>query len=269
MIEKYHDEGEFSMKKILLAPCSPFSVTRTLMIETARLARAHKVRLHTHLAETVDEDDYCFEIHKKRPLSLMEDWEFIGEDVFYAHGVFFTDEELRLLSETKTSIAHCPSSNMRLGSGIARVKEMLDMGINVGLGVDGSASNDTSDFLGEMRQALLLQRVKYGADALRARDTFKMATENGARLLNFKKIGKIAPGWAADLALFNIKKLEYAGTLADPLAALVFAGINHQTEYTIVNGKIAVGKGRLTGINEDEIAQRANSIAAKILTNMG
>jgi 8-oxoguanine deaminase len=200
-----------------------------------------------------------------RPLSLMEQWGFIGEDVSYAHGIYFTDEELDTLAQTKTSIAHCPSSNMRLGSGIARVKEMLERGINVALAVDGSASNDTSDFLGEMRNALLLQRVKYGPDAFTAHEVFQLATENGARLLGFPRIGKIKEGWAADLAVFNMHRLQYAGSLSDPLAALVFAGIDHQTEYTIVDGEIVVQNGHLTGYDEETITQRANRIARRLL----
>ncbi len=264
VIEKYHDSSDFSMKKILLAPCSPFSVTRDLMIETARLARSYKVSLHTHLAETGDEDDYCLRTYKKRPLSLMMDWGFVGEDVSFAHGIFFNDDELKILAETGTSICHCPTSNMRLGSGIARVKEMLKLRINVSLGVDGSASNDSSDFLGEMRHALLLQRVKYGADALTAGEVFSMATVNGARVLNFNRIGRIEQAWAADLAIFNINKLEYAGAMADPPGALLFTGINHQTEYTIVNGRIVVDRGRLTGCDEDELIVKANDIASEI-----
>ena len=240
------------MRRIVLAPCSPFSVTGGLMKETVRLARKYRVRLHTHLAETSDEDDYCLKAHGKRPLALMADWGFIGEDVSYAHGIFFNDEELKLLAETGTSVAHCPSSNMRLGSGIARVKEMLKLGVNAALGVDGSASNDTSDFLGEMRNALTV------------RDIFTMASENGARLLDFKKIGKIKEGWAADLALFNVNKLEYTGALSDPLAALLFAGSSHQTEYTIVDGRITVDRGRLTGFDEQEITRKANSLAFKL-----
>ena len=265
VIKKYHDNSDFSMGKIILAPCSPFSVTEGLMMESVRLAREYGVRLHTHLAETADEVDYCIKTYNRRPLRLMQDLGFYGEDVSFAHGIFFNDEEIQTLAETGTSIAHCPSSNMRLGSGIARVRKMLDAGINVGLAVDGSASNDTSDFLGEMRNAMLLQRVRYGADALNARDIFKIATRNGARLLNFKNIGKIQEGWAADIALFNIDKLEYAGALSDPPAALLFAGINHQTEYTIVNGKIVVDHGTLTGFDEDEITRNANRIAFKLL----
>ena len=265
VIEKYHDSSEFSMKRIILAPCSPFSVTKDLMIQSAKLARNYGVRLQTHLAETVDEDDYCIRTFGKRPLAVMEDWDFIGEDVSYAHGIFFNDQELDLLAKTKTSIAHCPSSNMRLGSGIARVKEMLEHGINVGLALDGSASNDTSDFLGEIRNALLLQRVKHGADALTAREAFGLATVNGASLLGFNSIGKIEAGMAADLAIFNLNKLEYAGSMSDPLAALIFAGNNHQTQYTIVNGKIVVENSRLCGFDEDKIITNANRIALKMM----
>jgi cytosine/adenosine deaminase-related metal-dependent hydrolase len=265
VIETYHDPGVLSMRKITLAPCSPFSVTRSLMRETVRLAREKKVRLHTHLAETADEDDYCLKILKKRPLSLMEEWGFIGKDVSFAHGIHFTDEELDLLASTGTSIAHCPSSNMRLGSGIARVKEMLERGVNVALGVDGSASNDSSDFLGEMRNALLLQRVRYGAGALGVEEVFRMAVENGARLLGYEKIGKIREGWGADLAVFNLNQLGYAGALSDPQAALLFAGDSHQTEYTIVNGEVAVRKGILAGVDEEKLISDTNRISARLL----
>ena len=265
VIQTYHDESELSMRKIVLAPCSPFSVTEQLMKDSVELARKYGVRLHTHLAETKDENDFCVEIYGRRPLKLMEDTGFIGNDVFYAHGIHFTDEELQLLSETKTHIAHCPSSNMRLGSGICRVTEMLPKGINVGLGVDGSASNDTSDMLGEMRNALLLQRVHYGSNAVTAKDIFKLATVNGARLLNFEKVGELKEGWAADMALFNIDKMEYAGSLSDPLAALIFSGYNHGTDYTIVNGKIVVEHGRLTGVDEEELTKKANEISFRMI----
>ena len=266
VIEQYHDPSEDSMKKIILAPCSPFSVTKENMKETAKLARNYKVRLHTHLAETKDEEDYCNEMFGKNPLALMEEVDFIGEDVFFAHGIFFNDNELRVLKETNTSIAHCPSSNMRLGSGIARVREMIDMGINVGIGVDGSASNDSSDMLGELRNAMLLQRVKYGPSGLTAAEVFKMGIENGNKILNYSKAGKIKESWLADLALFNINKIEYAGSLSDPLASLVFTGINHQTEYTIVNGKIVVEKGKLVGEDEEVIVKKGNEIAARLLS---
>lgn len=265
VIEKYHDATEHSMSRVILAPCSPFSVSPELIKETAELARVFGVKLHTHLAETVDEDDYCIRTLGMRPLDFMEKYDFVGNDVFFAHGIHFNDDELCRLADTGTSVAHCPSSNMRLGSGIARVKEMLEMEIKVGLGVDGSASNDTSDMLGEIRNALLLQRVRYGADAVTARDVFKIATENGAGILGFNKIGRIEKGYQADLALFNVNKLEYAGSLSDPLAALIFTGYNHGTEYTIVNGKIVVEHGRLTGYDEDEIIKKANEISYKLM----
>ncbi|MBL6993882.1 8-oxoguanine deaminase [Desulfobacula sp.] len=265
VINQYHDDSELSMKKIVLAPCSPFSVTEDLMKESVKLARKYGVLVHTHLAETKDENDFCLQMYGRRPLKLMEDTGFIGEDVFYAHGIHFNDDELKILSDTKTHIAHCPSSNMRLGSGICRVTEMLPTHINVGLAVDGSASNDTSDYLGEMRTALLLQRVKYGAGAVTTRDIFKLATVNGAKLLNFEKIGQLQEGWAADMAVFNINRLEYAGSLSDPLAALIFSGYNHGTQYTIVNGHIAVDNGVLTGVDEQKLTDKANYISQRMI----
>ena len=268
VIEQYHDPSPLSMRKVVLAPCSPFSVSKELMMETARLARTCGVQLHTHLAETEDEDEYCLRKYGKRPLELMEEWEFVGRDVSYAHGIFFTDEELEVLRQTGTAVCHCPSSNMRLGSGIARVKEMLERGITVSLAVDGSASNDASDFLGEMRQALLLQRVRYGAEAITTTQVFGLATHSGAKVLNFSNLGKIEEGWGADLSLFNVHKLEYAGSLSDPLAALLFTGINHQSEYTIINGKVVVERGRLTGVDEGALTERANRISARVQGNI-
>jgi len=265
VLETYHDTDELSMSRIILAPCSPFSVTLNLMREAAELARSYGARLHTHLAETRDEDDYCSKHYGKRPLALMQECNFLGPDVFYAHGIYFNDSELEILAETQTGVAHCPSSNMRLGSGIARVKEMLELKIPVGLAVDGSASNDTSDFLAEMRQALLLQRIRYGPDALTAREVLTMASRQGAELLGFPASGRIAVNAAADLAVFRLDGLEYAGALADPAAALLFCGGSHQAAYTIVNGRLAVEEGRLTGFDEAELAARANSIAARLL----
>ena len=264
VIQQYHDASDDSMRKIVLAPCSPFSVTKENMRDTARLAREYKVRLHTHLAETSDEDDYCVSLYGKRPLALMEEVEFIGEDVFYAHGIFFNDDELKTLAETKTSIAHCPSSNMRLGSGICRVTEKMEQKINVGIGVDGSASNDSSDMLGEVRNAMLLQRVKYGANALTAKQAFQLSIEGGANILGYSKTGKIKTDYLADLAIFNINKLEYTGSLSDPLAALLFSGISHQTEHTIVNGKVVIANGKLVGEDEELIIRKGNEIAKKL-----
>ena len=265
VIGKFHDPSPRAMRKVVLAPCSPFSVSEELMRQTARLARRHGVRLHTHLAETEDEDAYCLEKYGVRPVELMERCEFIGPDVFYAHGIFFNDQELATLHERGAHIAHCPSSNMRLGSGICRVRDMLDIGVPVSLAVDGSASNDSSDFLGEMRHALLLQRVSRGSGALDAREVLRMATESGAAALGFQGIGRIEQGAAADLAVFNVDRLEYCGSLSDPFAALIFAGYNHGTEYTICNGRVVVEKGTLTGIDERLLIREANRIAEKLL----
>ncbi len=265
VIEQFHDTGEFAMRKVVLSPCSPFSVTPDLMKESAKLARSYGVRLHTHLAETADEDDYCMQVLGKRPLAYMEECGFIGEDVFYAHGIHFTDSELKLLSETGTRVAHCPSSNMRLGSGICRVREMLDLGMKPALAVDGSASNDSGDMLGEVRNAMLLQRVRYGSGGLTAREAFAMATVHGAQLLNFPRTGKLLSGWTADIAVFDVRKLEYAGTQSDPLASLIFAGYNHGCEYTIVNGKVVVEHNRLIGCDEEELLDRAHAAAARLL----
>jgi len=265
VIQMYHDNHPQAMHKIVLAPCSPFSVTKELMRDSARLARKYGVRLHTHLAETRDENDYCLQMYGKRPVALMQECELIGPDVFYAHGIHFNDEELRILSAAGAHIAHCPSSNMRLGSGICRVKEMLELGINVGVAVDGSASNDASDMLGEVRNALLLQRVEKGADALTARQAFTMASENGAKMLNFGQVGRLDEGWAADAAVFDVHTLPYAGSLSDPVAALLFCGCDHSTDYTIVQGKVVVDQKRLVGFDEEELAAKANLISARLM----
>ena len=265
VIKKYHDPDPMAMHKIVLAPCSPFSVTKKCMLESARLARKYGVRLHTHLCETVDEENQCKAMYGIRPLELMQECELIGPDVFYAHGIWFNDEELKVLAETGSQIAHCPSSNMRLGSGICRTREMLDLGINIGIAVDGSASNDSSDMLAEMRNALLLARVKYGSQALTARDVFKMGTENGAKMLNFGKVGRLEEGWAADLAIFDVSGIAYAGSHSDPIASLLFCGCDHTAKYTIVNGQVVVDDRRVVGIDEEELARKANRISETLL----
>lgn len=267
-IKAFHDPSPEAMHKIVLAPCSPFSVTASLMKESALLARRYGVRLHTHLCETMDEEDTCMRMHGMRPLELMEECGLIGPDVFYAHGIYFTDEELLRLRDSGTNIAHCPTSNMRLGSGICRVRDMLSLGINVGLGVDGSASNDSSDMLGELRMALMLQRVKYGSDALSARDVYRMASENGARMLGFEKVGRIEEGWRADIAAFDVSGLEYAGSRSDPVASLLFCGTNHETAYTIINGQIVVDKGNLVGFDEKELVHKADEASRRMLASM-
>ena len=265
VIKKYHDPDPMAMHKVVLAPCSPFSVTKKCMLESARLARRYGVRLHTHLCETVDEENQCKAMYGIRPVELMQECELIGPDVFYAHGIWFNDDELKILAQTGSHIAHCPSSNMRLGSGICRTREMLDLGINIGIAVDGSASNDSSDMLAEMRNALLLGRVKYGSQALTARDVFKMGTENGAKMLNFGKVGRLEEGWAADLAIFDVSGIAYAGSHSDPIASLLFCGCDHTAKYTIVNGQIVVDDRKVVGIDEDELARKANRISETLL----
>ncbi|TET98027.1 MAG: 8-oxoguanine deaminase [Candidatus Stahlbacteria bacterium] len=268
VIEEFHDSSPLSMRRITLAPCSPFSAGGDLMKETASLARAYNVTLHTHLAESLSEEEYCQERFGKRPLELMEELNWVGEGVSFAHGIHFNDSELDLLRETKTSISHCPTSNMRLGSGIARVCEMLGLGITVGLGVDGSSSNDSSDMLGEVRNAMLLQRVKYGPSGLSAREALELAIKGGAKILNFTALGSIEVGKGADIAMFDINCLQYAGGLSDPLACVVFAGFNHETAYTIVNGKIVVREGKLVNFDEGEIVENVNRISARIIAQI-
>ena len=268
-ILKYHDPAPDAMRKVALAPCSPFSVSERSMRDAGDLARRYGVRLHTHLAETSDEDDFCVEMYGRRPLRLMEDCGFIGPDVWFAHGIFFDDEELDLLARSKTGIAHCPSSNMRLGSGICRVRDMLDRGIDVSLAVDGSASNDSSDMLGEARQALLLQRVRYGSGGISARETLSIATEGGAKILGFPAAGKLEEGALADIALFDVMKLEYAGALSDPIAALLFCGYDHGADYVIVDGKLVVDGRRLVGEDEEEIRRNADAASRRLLAKAG
>jgi len=268
-IRKYHDPAPDSMRRVALAPCSPFSVSEKLMRRTAELARRHGVRLHTHLAETSDEDDFCVKIYKRRPLRLMEDCGFVGGDVWFAHGIFFNDDELALLARTKTGVAHCPSSNMRLGSGICRVREMLDLGVPVGLAVDGSASNDSSDMLGEARQALLLQRVRYGSAGLRASEAWSIATEGGAAILGWPEAGRLEEGALADIACWRVDELAYAGSMSDPAAALLFCGYDHRADLVIANGRIVVEDGHLLGIDEDKLRNDANRVAMRLYKKAG
>jgi len=268
-IRRFHDAAPDSMRKVALAPCSPFSVSEDLMRRSAELARRHGVRLHTHLAETSDEDDYCISMYGRRPLRVMEDCGFVGPDVWFAHGIFFNDEELDLLAKTKTGVAHCPSSNMRLGSGICRVREMIDRGVPVGLAVDGSASNDSSDMLGEARQALLLQRIRYGSAGITAREVLNIATVGGAKLLGYDEAGVIGEGALADIACFDVMKLEYAGALSDPIAALLFSGYNHGVDHLIVNGRFVVRGGRLRGADEELIRVNAEKAAKRLYAEAG
>lgn len=269
-LARAHDGSDLSLLKVALAPCAPFNVCPELMQETATLARREGLRLHTHLAETKDEASYCLEHFGCRPLKLLERWKWLGPDVWLAHGIHFDDAELDLLARTGTGISHCASSNMRLGSGICRVPELLKRGVTVGLGVDGSASNDSSDMLGELRNCLLLQRVGSSAASLTAEDVLRMGTSAGAELLGWgSSVGRLRVGWAADLVAIDLSRLDYAGATSDPLAAVLFCGISHVVDTTIVHGRVAVRDGRLTGLDEDELRDRANQISRRLLERAG
>jgi len=269
LIDRFHDPEPFAMTRVALAPCSPFSVTASLMRETAELARARGVLLHTHVAETRDETEYCLKTHGVRPLALMARYGWVGNDVWFAHGIHFEDDELDLLAETDTAIAHCPTSNMRLSSGVARVPEMLRRGTRVGLGVDGSASNDTSDMLGELRTALLLHLLASGPDAMSAEEIVRMATRGGAAILGRPEIGSLEEGKAADIVLVDLRRVGYAGALADPLAALVYSGFDHTVDYTIVNGRVVVEERRLVTADRDEIVETANDVSIRMFEAAG
>ena len=261
----WHDDSRYSMRQVALAPCSPFSVTGELMRESARLARRLGVRLHTHLAETKDEQDFTMEKFGLRPLAYMEQLGWLGEDVWFAHGIHFTEEELRLLASTGTGVAHCPASNMKLSSGVCRVPEMLKLGVPLGLAVDGSASNDGSSMLEEMRVCYLLHRLSWSANAPTGYDILKMATRGSARLLGRDDIGHLAPGMAADLFLVRLNRLALAGAEFDPMNMLCTVGLRSDVDYTIVNGVAVVQNGMLTTVDEEQTAAHARQAVARYL----
>ena len=260
LIEKYQDPSFGSMKRIALAPCSPFSVSEDLLRESARLARDYHVRLHTHLCETKDEENYTLEKVGLRPLAYMEKLGWVGSDVWYAHGIHFNTQELQLLAQTGTGVCHCPVSNMKLSSGIARIPEMLAMGIPVGLGVDGSASNDGSNLLEELRVAYLLHRLNSSDKAPSGYDVLKMATMGSARLLGRdQEIGSLEEGKCADLFLVSSSRLELVGALFDPKSVLGTVGLKGAVDYTIVNGEVTVENGRLAKVDEEKLTAQANA----------
>ncbi len=264
LITKYHDDGFGAMVRIALGPCSPFSVSKKLLVTTMEMARKRNVLLHTHLAETEDETAYCIERYGMRPLELMEECGWLGSDVWFAHGIHFNDREIAKLETTDTGICHCPTSNMRLGSGCARVPEMIEKGIRVGLGVDGSASNDTSDMLGEVRNCFLLHRLVGGSDAMSTRQALRLATIGGARLLQRDDIGKIEVGRCADIAGIRIDDISHAGAIHDLLGSVVLCGSSHNVSLTIINGEIVVRDGHLVTVDEDEVVKKANQLALRL-----
>jgi len=264
-ITKFHDPRPGSMLRIALAPCSPFSVSPRLMRDTATLARRHGVRLHTHLAETRDEEDYCIERFGKRPLDLLEDVGWLANDTWLAHGIYFRRSEISRLGSAGVGIAHCPTSNMRLGSGCAPVPAFRRAGCPVGLGVDGSASNDSSHMLAEARQALLLQRLVHGARAFGVRDALRMATIEGARCLGRDDIGTLEPGKRADIAMFDLRGLGYSGA-GDPVSALVLCA-PATAETLIIDGCIVVENGELRTLSVDRLVTRHKRAAANLVVS--
>ena len=234
-------------------------MTGELLKESAVLARKLNVRLHTHLAETMDEENYTLERFHMRPLEYMESLGWVGPDVWFAHGIHFTDEELVRLAETQTGVAHCSISNMKLSSGVAKIPQMLELGVPVGLAVDGSASNDGSNLLEEMRVAYLLHRLNWSQKAPNGYDFLKMDTRGSASILGRKELGQIAEGMAADFFMIDLNRLELVGAQYDVKSMLCTVGLKGSVDYTVVNGKIVVKEGQLTGVEEALVIEKANA----------
>jgi cytosine/adenosine deaminase-related metal-dependent hydrolase len=264
VIETYHDPEPGAMVRIAVAPCSPFSVTPALMRESAALARSYGVMLHTHMAETKDEEAFCLERFGRRPVAYAEHLGWMGEDVWHVHCVHLNQEEIELFTETGTGVCHCPSSNMRLGSGIAPVRALLDAGADVALGVDGSASNDSSHLLAEARMALLLQRVQGAPTALSAEEVLWMATRGGAAVLGRDDVGQLSPGKAADVIGLRLDRLDYAGALHDPLAPPVFCH-PQRVDLSVINGEIVVEEGQLLTLDLGRVIERHNHLSRALV----
>ena len=282
VIERYHNSAPGSMLQIVLAPCSPFSVTAELMRESAKMARHYGVKLHTHLCETLDEERYTLQHRGLRPAAYMESLDWVGQDVWYAHAVHVNDEEIRLFANKGAGVCHCPSSNMRLASGIAPVKKYRDAGVRTGLGVDGSASNDGSNLLIEVREAMLLARLKIGllppegpqtvlstSDPLRAkewmtaRDALEIATIGGAAVLGRSDIGALEPGRCADFFTLDLGDIAYAGGLSDPVAAVVFCAPTG-ARHTVVGGRLIVDDGEIATLDMAPVIREHNRNAARL-----
>ena len=262
VIQRHHDPQPYSMLRVGLAPCSPFSVTGDLMREAAALARSYdKVYLHTHVAETQDEERFCLEKFGVRPAEYMRQLGWVGPDVWWAHAVWLDEAEIQMLAETGTGVAHCPSSNMRLGSGIAKIRQMRQSGVKVGIALDGSASNDSNDLLLEARMALLLQRVAQGASAFTVLDALELATLGSAAVIGRDDLGQLAPGKAADFIGVRFDRLELAGgAIHDPAAALLLC-TPHGVDLSVINGRVVVRNGQLVGIELEPLIERHNQLA--------
>ena len=263
MIARHHNPRPGSMCRVVVAPCSPFSVTPQLMRDSAELARRHEVRLHTHLAETLDEERFCVEKFGMRPFELMEDLGWTGDDVWYAHGIHLNDAEVDRIAEVHTGVAHCPSSNMRLGAGACRVEDLVRAGARVGLGVDGSASNEDANLAMEAHQALLLARVRNASpQALDARTAWRLATKGGAECLGRDDCGTLEPGKCADVVCFRVDDLAHAG-IKDLLAGLALAP-PARAQTVIVNGRAVVRGGRLLTADEDQVAREIAATSRRL-----
>ena len=262
LIQRYHNAEPGAMTRVALAPCSPFSVSESLMRQSAVLAEKHDVRLHTHLAETHDETDFCIQMFGLRPLDYLEKVGWLSDRVWLAHGIHFNEDEVRRLGQAGTGICHCPSSNMLLASGLCPTLDLERAGSPVGLGVDGSASNDGSNMIQEVRQAFLLGRLRYEASEITHQKVLSWATEGSARCLGRDDLGKLEVGMQADIALFKLDELRFAGA-GDPLAALVLCGA-HQADRVMVAGHWRVTDGRIEGFDLDGLIQRQKSLARKL-----
>ncbi|MFP5475308.1 MAG: 8-oxoguanine deaminase [Gammaproteobacteria bacterium] len=273
LITTWHDRSHGAMVNVAVAPCSPFSVSRELMRDAAALARRHGVRLHTHLAENDHDIAFTREKFNCTPAEYAQELGWLGDDVWHAHCVKLDEAGIGLFARTRTGVAHCPCSNMRLASGLAPIRRMLDAGVPVGLGVDGSASNDGAHMVGEARQALLLARVRRSLDAfgcdhgpaeMTARDALAMATRGGAQVLGRADIGHLAPGMCADLALFDLRTLGFAGgAVHDPVASLLLCA-SPQAAYTVVNGRVVVREGQLATVGLQPLVERHNRLAVQL-----
>jgi cytosine/adenosine deaminase-related metal-dependent hydrolase len=263
VIERYHDPKPMAMRRIDLAPCAPFSVSPELLEQTRILATERNVLLHTHAAETLDEERYCQEKFGVRPIEFLRQHGWLGPNVYLAHCVHLDEAEITLLAQTRTAVAHCPTSNMRLGSGMAPVRRLLDAGVRVGLGVDGSSSNDGGHLLLEARQALLVQRIREHVGAMKPAEAFRLATVGGAAVLNRPELGRIETGQAADLAIYNAQDVALAGAVAqDPLAALMLC-VAPRPERVIVNGKTVLQSGHFNGLDMTKTVADFNQLVAK------
>ena len=278
LIQRYHDPKPGSMTQIVLAPCSPFSVTGDLMRESAKMARKYGLHLHTHLAETEDEEQFCLQKFGYRPVGYMQSVDWVGDDVWFAHSVYVNKEEIDVFARHKCGVAHCPSSNMRLASGIAPLREYLAAGVNVGLGVDGSASNDSSHLLAEVRQAMLLSRLREGITGyslsndpsrklMTAREALLLGSRGGAAVLGRTDIGSLEPGKCADFYAINLNTLDYAGgAVHDPVSAVIFCHPRH-VDYTVVGGRFVVRNGQVTTIDTNRLVEKHNQAARRLLAD--